>query len=208
MAEWHDNLPDELKANATLAKYETPEAAYQGLIEANSRLGRSITIPSEDAGEDARTAYLTKLREAAPELTFHPDHADDHGAEFWNMAGVPEDAKDYKPAEGFEGLPDDYVENLRATAKAAGWTNKQFQNTLVEFAREFGEQNTAIEEAQTADADIVTAKWGNAEADKKGAIAFFKKSLDTKAFDFTEYESSKAMLQPRIPAPIMIASNF
>lgn len=171
MENWRDELPDELKTSTNLAKYDTLEDALRGGDEAASRLGRSITIPSEDAGEDARAEFITKLQAQAPNLTLHPDHADDHGDEFWGLLGRPEEAKDYAPAEGFEGLPEDYIESLRGVAKEAGWTKKQFQATLTAFATEHAEQAQAVTEAQDADQAVVTGKWGNAEDGKKGAIA-------------------------------------
>ncbi len=171
METWRDELPDDLKTDPTLAKYDTPEDAYKGLIEANGRLGRSITIPSEDAGDDDRDKFYEKLQAAAPNLTLHPDSAnDEHAAEFWKMAGVPDDAKGYKPEEGFEGLPEDFVENIRGVAHAAGWTKKQFQATLGEYAKEYATQQEANEEASEADKAVIKTKWGLAEDQKKSSI--------------------------------------
>lgn len=172
MENWRDSLPEGMQANPTLAKYDTVDAAMQGLIDANSRLGRSITIPGEDADDADRTKFYDKLQTAAPNLTIHPDYGDEeHAAEFWKLAGVPADAKGYSTAEGFEGLPNDFIEGLRGTALAAGWTNKQFQATLAEYAKEFEATEQTNQQAMDDDAAVVKGKWGMAEDQKKGSVA-------------------------------------
>jgi len=166
MENWRDELPDELKTNPTLAKYETPEAAFKGLIDANGRLGRSITIPSEDAGQDAWDAYVEKVKTTAPNLTLHPDTAEgDHAKEFWKMAGVPDDPKGYATPEATE-LPPEFIENLRGVAGKAGWTVKQWKDTLSEYATEYANTTQLAQEQKAADQAIVSGKFGLAEKDK------------------------------------------
>lgn len=173
MENWRDelDLPDTLKTSTNLAKYESLEAALQGGEEMAARLGRSITIPTEEASEDQMNEYYAKLRKNAPNLIIHPDHAnDEQKAEFWRMAGVPDEAKDYAPPEDFEGLSDEYVENLRGIAATAGWTKKQFQTTLTELAKEFQTQQHTYEETKAADVAIVDQKLGIAKAEKMSGI--------------------------------------
>lgn len=172
MEKWQDNLPDEMKVNPTLAKYDTQEAAMQGLIEATGRLGRSITIPDEEADEETKGKFYEKVRASAPNLTIHPDFGDEENAtEFWRMAGVPADKKGYVVVEGFEGLPKEYVDNIREVAATAGWTVKQFQATLKEFATEHANNTIASDEAAAADAAVVSGKWGAAEEQRKSGVA-------------------------------------
>ena len=141
------------------------------VVAAASKLGRSITIPGEDAGDESRAEFIKKLQAAAPNLTLHPDYADDeHAAEFWKMAGVPAEAKGYTVKEGFEGLPTEFVDNLRSVAAAAGWTKKQFRATLDEYAKEYEIQQETLTKTQTEDAGIVKSKWGLAEENKKKSI--------------------------------------
>ena len=175
MENWRDNealeLPDELKTSEVLAQYETVGDALKGFVETKSMVGRSITIPTEEAGEEQWNEYYAKLRKNAPNLIIHPDHAnDEQKAEFWRMAGVPDEAKDYAPAEGFEGLSDEYVENLRGIANTAGWTKKQFQTTLTELSKEFKSQQETYNESKAADVAIVDGKLGIAKAEKLSGI--------------------------------------
>jgi len=171
MENWRDNLPDELKNSASLQKFKSESDLATSYIELERRSGRSLTIPGEDATDDAWDKYYSKAQESG-HLTVHPDHADgEHSAAFWSGLGVPEDTKGYTVKEGFDSLPDDYIENVRGVAKAAGWTKKQFRDTLDEFATEYAAQTEATETAINDDKGIVSGKWGMAEESKKSAIS-------------------------------------
>ena len=172
MENWRDELPDDLKTSTNLAKYDTLEDALRGGDAAAGRLGRSITIPGEDATDDERTRFTDKLQAHAPNLTIHPDHADEeHQAEFWKLAGVPGESKGYTAPKDYNGMPVEIVDNLREKAMAAGLTNKQFRAQLPAFEAEYKEQQEAHQEMMTEDAAVVSSAWGNAEESKKGAVA-------------------------------------
>jgi hypothetical protein len=180
MENWRDELPDDLKTSTNLAKYETLEAALRGSEEMSGRLGRSITIPSEDAGEDAWANYVEKLRKTAPNLILHPDHGDeDHAKDFWKMVGVPDEKTGYEPPADFEALPSDYVENMKSVAAAAGWTKKQFESTLNELGKEYTTQQQTMQEAKAAEDGIINGKFGLAKDQKlEGIKAFAEQFAD------------------------------
>ena len=171
MENWRDNLTDDsLKTSANLAKYESLEDALHGFDQASGRLGRSITIPSDDAGEDAHKEFVAKLQKNAPSLIPHPDYAEDHGEEFWNMLGKPSDPKEYTPPDDFEGLSTEAIESARTWAEKVGMTKKQFQSTLDVLAEETAGLESAAQAEKDAQAALIAEKWGNAEADKTGAV--------------------------------------
>lgn len=176
MANWQDelNLPDDLKTSEVLAQYETIDDALKGFINTKSMVGRSIVIPGEDAGEDQWAEYREKLQKTAPNLTLHPEHADEeHAKEFWRIAGVPEDTKGYEVAEDYEGLPIETLENLRNVALAAGWTKKQFTRTVDALTKDFLEQQQTFTESRQADTAIVDKKFGLAKEQKMTTIKAF-----------------------------------
>jgi hypothetical protein len=170
MADWHDNfeLPDELKTNPTLNKYETPEAAFQGLVEANSRLGRSITVPNEEATDEERKEFYAKLQTSAPHLIEKP--TEDNQEEFWSMLGVPEKPDDYTLPEGVD-IPVDQLPEIREMAKKVGLTGTQFSA----FMSHMGEATEKINEARKAELDqnnaILKSKWGAAEPHRDATIS-------------------------------------
>ncbi len=170
MDNWLDSLPDEIKANPTLSKFKTPDDLASSYVELERKIGRSLTIPGDDATDDAWERYYAKAQESG-HLALHPDHADDdHSSAFWKSVGVPEDVDGYKLPEDFKELPDDYVSNMRKVAKEAGWTNKQFQATLQEFGKEYGEQQEALDQSIEEDKAVIAGKWGMAEEQKKSAV--------------------------------------
>lgn len=171
MENWRDNYDDDIKTSTNLAKYGSVEDALRGADQLAGRLGRSITMITDDSSDDEKQEYYKKLQATAPNLTLRPDAGDEeHAKEFWKMAGVPDDAKGYTATEGFDGLPDDYQENLRKVAVAAGWTNKQYQDTLTAYATEYATLTTANEEARDADIAIVDGKFGLAKEQRMSGI--------------------------------------
>jgi len=168
---WLDSLPEDMRSNPTLSKFKDSEGLAKSYIELERMQSRSITMPGEHATDEDWDKYYTKAQEGG-HLTVHPDHAtDEHKSAFWKSLGVPEDGNGYSTAEGFDGLPKEWVDNLRNVAVAAGWTNKQYQATLAEFAKENATQAEANETAMNDDKGIVSGKWGMAEEQKKSAIA-------------------------------------
>jgi hypothetical protein len=59
--EWMAGLPDDLKADATLSRYETPEALARGHLEARRALSTRVAVPGADADEATRNAYYTAI---------------------------------------------------------------------------------------------------------------------------------------------------
>ena len=157
MARWQDELPDELKVNATLANYETPEDAFKAFVETKAKLGRSITIPSEDGGETARKEFIEKLQKNAPELIVKP--TDENEDDFWKLAGVPEKPDDYSPPEDV-GLSQDEITKYREYAQKVGMTQKQFEKGLVALNEQVVAQQEAAAELAQRDKQVLDSKWG------------------------------------------------
>ena len=60
--EWHASLPADLKGNASLAKYENPNAVAKAFVELEGKLGRSIEIPGEKSTDAERSRFGTLMR--------------------------------------------------------------------------------------------------------------------------------------------------
>jgi len=171
MENWQDELPDDLKTNVNLTKYDSMEAALRGGIEAQSRIGRSIVVPNDDSDADEMKQYYERLQQTANgKLVAHPDAADgDNAAEFWTQLGVPDEAKGYQTPDDVT-MQSDVVESVRNMAKKAGLTNKQFQAQMALLEEQSVEQAEAFEQMKADDAAIVTAKFGMTEPARKTAI--------------------------------------
>ncbi|RKZ99939.1 MAG: hypothetical protein DRQ42_06645 [Gammaproteobacteria bacterium] len=171
MEKWQDELPDDLKANVNLSKYDSMEAALRGGIEAQSRIGRSIVVPNDDSDADEMKQYYDRLQQTANgKLVMHPDSAEgDHSAEFWSQLGVPEESKGYHTPEDMT-MQNEVVESVRDMAKKAGLTDKQFQAQIAILNEQSVEQAAQFEQLRADDAAIVTSKFGLAEPARKTAI--------------------------------------
>jgi hypothetical protein len=62
---WHDRLPQDLKGNATLAKFKDQNEVYPAYIELERKLSEmgenSVTIPGEDASDEDWSRFYSKL---------------------------------------------------------------------------------------------------------------------------------------------------
>ena len=167
---WQDSLAEDIRANPTLDKFKSQDDLAKSYVELERMNGRSLVLPGEDAPEDAWDKYYAKAQESG-HLTVHPDHAtDDQAKAFWKAIGVPDDGDGYKVPDNFDGLPDEYVKSLTALAVKAGWTNKQYQETLSAMAEDHAEHTGAQEQALADDRGIVDKVFGLAKEQKLKAI--------------------------------------
>lgn len=179
MDNWRDELPDELKGNPTLEKYESPEAALKGFIDASARLGRSITIPDEDATDERRKEFAEKILRHAPMLTFKPEDEES----FWKMAGVPDDPEAYKPPEDAQLVLDEKaVDGVRELAKAANLTTKQFENLLTSVNDAAAKQADRVQELAQRDSQALEQQWGAAKAQNNEMVDALVEQFQHKDF--------------------------
>lgn len=116
-ASWHDTLPEDLKGDATLARYKTPEDAHRALLEARklaSKKAEGIIPPGEDATPEQVEAFQSKLRELRGVPT------EDKIAEAYAVA-APEDAP-----EGY-AIDPNFVGAFQKLAHDAGLAPAEFQ---------------------------------------------------------------------------------
>lgn len=68
MAEWHEGLSDEYRGNESLANIPDIDTLAKSYLDAQSYMGGSIRIPSDDAGEDDWSSFNQKLTDKVPTL--------------------------------------------------------------------------------------------------------------------------------------------
>lgn len=161
MAEWHETLPDDLKESGTLLKYETPEAAYKGLIEASAMIGNSIRVPGKDAGTQDRQSFYEKLVTAAPHLQPKPDYSDEERTkETLAVLGVPTEAGKYD-CEGID-MPDEILNSLKQNALVSEMTPRQFNKYIKQWDEDYVEEQKALKENTEATEQELKNLWGAA----------------------------------------------
>lgn len=135
-----DALPDDLKSVQKFHELGTAEKLARSYLEAESRLGRSITLPGKDAKPEDWGKFYSKL-------------------------GRPEKAEDYSfdAVEGFEADPE-FTTKMRQFFHAAGLSATQaktvFSQIAAEGARSAQAENEARAQANSANETLLRQEWG------------------------------------------------
>ena len=152
--DWKEQLPEDLRADPTLKDIKDVGSLAKSLIETKKFVGSSLRIPGQEAGPEARTEFLAKLREKVPELLYVPADPEARKgveADLWTKLGRPEKPEDYS-LEGVqveEGvtLP---AEKLRELGKALGLTQAQLREAARIEAEGLAQQVRAVKDAKAS----------------------------------------------------------
>ncbi len=155
---WRDSLPADLKDHASLKDVKDIPGLAKQFVDTLSAQGQMIRIPGPEAGDDALTAFHSKLTEKVPGLipTPNPENAEQMNALYKRM-GRPEAATGYEHPEGIDATT--MVEFAEMSHKL-GLTKGQYKAILTAvqgFATKKEEQhNDAFVAAQRA----LKQEWG------------------------------------------------
>ena len=162
---WRDTLPEELKAAPALQDFENVESLAKSYVNAKSQQGSSISLPSDSASDEARAAFIEKVKKHAPTLIDIP--AEDADDEAWKNTftrlGKPENYD----------LPDaaKHLSHVKELAEAGLLTKRQYDrmlNKAVEMDR-LTRENATVTQAQWA-TELQTA-WGSSKDAKVARIS-------------------------------------
>lgn len=169
---WISALPEPLREAPYLAKADSPEKALEALNHAAQFQGNALRIPGEDAGDDQRQKFYDTVLEKVPDLVRISGEPDDAQlATILSKLGAPAEADKYAlpDVEEWE-WDDDYADQLKGFAQAAGMTQRQFNTFADKLATSARDNNltanAAIEEARTA----LYKEWGQATDERKALI--------------------------------------
>ena len=163
--DWRESLPESIRNWDEVKNAEQPEQFWQQVENMRSRLGRSITIPGPDAGEEQRKEFLEKLRNHVPELMPTPKEPEDFESVL-RMMGYPESPDKYQfpelqPPEGIQ-LNEEKLNSFRQLAYEAGLTQRQFEKLVQLYLdQEFQTLEQHLQQHQTQLANLKN-KWGAA----------------------------------------------
>lgn len=158
--DWKESLPDDLKADPTLASFKDVQSLARSMVETKRMVGNSIRPPGPDATSEQRKEYIAKVLASAPELVV----ADDDEA-LYKRLGRPDKAEDYTVDEALAKAID--LEEARKQATEAGLTKKQFQI----LAKQTAAAKAAAVEAEEKAHATLKQEWGFAHADRVVAAA-------------------------------------
>ena len=179
---WRDALPDEIKELETLQDIPDVETLAKSYDDAQKYVGRSIRIPSEDAGDEAITEFRTKLTQV-PGVVILPGEDDKEGWNaFYSKLGRPSDGygtdnEDFEKLAFEVGLTKDQATRIHDAANTAST-----------------EQDEARKLELAAKLEALQSEWGNA-FDHKSRLA-------TQAVQFLDREiKANGDLEEQLSAP-------
>ena len=161
---WRDELPEDMRSNAGLADFSDVGSLAKSFLETKSMVGNSIRVPGEDAGDEARAEFNTKLLTSAPNLMEKPNFDNAEQSEtFYRSIGMPEKAEGYNmpEVEGMQ-LPEERSNLLKAAAHKAGISANQF-SVVMQASLENDAALMAARETQRTEAmQGLRTEWGMA----------------------------------------------
>jgi hypothetical protein len=178
--DWKDELPDDLKADPTLASFKDVASLARSMIETKKMVGSSLRSPGPDATPEQRKEYLAKVLQTAPELVV----ADDDEA-LYKRLGRPEKVEEYVVDEVLAKSID--LEDARKQALAAGLTKKQFQV----LAKQTADAKAALVDAEEKAHAALRQEWGFAHADRVLAAAVAARKMGMSDATVAEVASGK-----------------
>lgn len=173
MAEWLEHLPEELRSDTDLQKFENVEGLARSYMELGRWKGNAIRIPGSDAGPDARKEFTGKLIDRVPELMYKPDNTSpEQMGLHYETLGVPKESSGYETPDGIE-LEEVTVNKTREMAHHAHLSPAQHKAVIGWLSTENAEVAAEIERAQQADTEALTSRWGDTTEQRKQRVDTF-----------------------------------
>lgn len=199
-----ETLPEELQTDPSLVKFDSIQDLAKSYKEMSAFQGRSIRIPGEDAGAEARQEFINKLVNNAPELMVKPDFTNPEQAdEFYATLGVPDDFSKYENPEN-TALDPEVEAQLREVLHTAKLTPVQYQKVVKQLSDMNAEAIENNNQLRKSDLESLSGKWGNAleqrmEAARKANEEFYPgRSFDNLSSAEIEglYQIHESVTQP------------
>ncbi len=161
---WQESLPENIRDWDEVKNSDTPEKFYEQMANMRSLLGKSIRVPSEEAGDETWSEFYTKLQNKAPDLMRKPDvDNDDAMHDHFTSLGKPDLPSKYDIPEldGYS-VPEDRADELKAMAHKANLTAKQFRTLAADL---FGNEATLVksrDDKLASERNVLENEWGDA----------------------------------------------
>lgn len=180
--DWRATLPDDIRADKSLADIKDVGALAKTYIESQKLIGRSIRIPGKDAGKADIDAFQGKLKEI-PGVLFMPDGADEAAlGDLYAKLGRPDSPDKYQIARP-KSLPEGMVYNevreksMRAVAHKLGLTQQQLDGLFQAYnAEEIQAGEARAQENKKSKAEL-RAEWGAGYDQRLAAAQVFLKQF-------------------------------
>ena len=127
-----------------------------------SRMGRSITIPGEDASDEDRQSFKQRLRDKVTGLVELPAEGDSEGwGEFYKQLGRPDQIEDYTVTQEIvENVPTDVLKGYAEAALKANIPRDNFKAFMEQVAQEHQVAEQQQQKAYEEDMTALKGEWG------------------------------------------------
>ena len=160
MAEWQEELPEDVREWDEVKNSADPEAFWKQVGDMRSSLGQSIRIPSEEAGDEDLKTFNEKIIAKVPTLMprIDPENAESLAATH-KLLGHPDAAEGYS-VENPDKVDLTRVEAFKGVAHKHGLTQKQFTGVITEIVQ--SEQTKQVEHETKHNESMQTLRtdWG------------------------------------------------
>jgi hypothetical protein len=97
---WYSSMPESVQEWDEVKNSDSPDKFWDQMSNQRSRLGRSITIPGDDAGDEQWAEFNTKVMNKVPTLMQKPDFDNKEAMDnIYGSLGRPEKAEGYTMPE-------------------------------------------------------------------------------------------------------------
>lgn len=173
---WTDTLPDGFADAPFIKAAGTPEEALTAINNAASHMGNSLRFPGEDASDEARAEFYSKVQEKAPDLIQRPQGED--LSTFWNSMGRPENSDGYSvPLEEGQEVPEDFG-GFSEVAHELGLTQDQFGGIMKSVLAQQKQDLESMEFTQHEEMEALNTEWGVAYKQNLGQVKSFLDLMD------------------------------
>lgn len=152
---WMEAIPEDIRGSSALENVKDIGDLASQFVNAQSFLGSSIRIPSENASDEDRQKFYDKVLKSAPTLMPKPNPDDPNSvAAVYSALGRPADPDTYA-IEGAELTPE-----MKKAAHEAGLTQDQFKEVYSKFVHPSIEQNAAHQASVKQGREELAKEWG------------------------------------------------
>lgn len=159
--DWRSSLPESVQAWEETKTSADADSFFSQMGEMRSMIGRSLQVPSEDAGTEARNKYLQQVLAKTPEVIVKPngENMDD----FYNSMGRPEAPDKYTlpEVEGVEFDPN-LANAFAPIAHETGLSNKQYQAAIAKMQQAQQQSMEATMAEKNEGIQALKGEWGMA----------------------------------------------
>ncbi len=172
--DWRLQLPEELRNNPSIS--DTPDIATlaKRFIDTKALVGKSLRLPSEEAGDEDWNKFYDDLMGKVPTLMRKPDLTDKVALErIYEQLGKPGEADAYTiPEIDNQGVNVDkgVIEKFKQIAFENGLSQTQFDNVVKSLTGDSIQQALEMQKRIDEDVQSLVKEWG-AAYDKNLSIA-------------------------------------